>query len=399
MMNRVTRLLLATALPASLLLATACTPVGSRVPGYLTTPKGKLLQNSVGQCWRTVEWRPSLAIPECDPEIVKEQQALAQAEEKAEEDKAEEEKKEDEVVRPRGRRYAGTQAFGFVPNAMEEDALVEAGTREVTGADGTVRTEIVYAPLTLSNDTSFRFGDDQLTPEGRDNIIELAGTLKRRRAQNISIDVTGHTDRIGTASANLALSRRRAEAVKAMLVKEGIPASGIRTAGMGASKPVTDAGDCPDRLVKCELIECLRPDRRVDIKVKAEVDSGKRAPVAPKAAPAAAAAPAPVPAPAPATATPAAQATGSSSATSSGAAAATPAISPASVPAAPEAPDSSGLGTPSSPASVPATVIDSKPAAPVAPVVTPDDQSSTAQDDNGVRTARHPARHEGVCRA
>lgn len=271
------RLLLATALPA-LLLATACTPVASRVPGYLTTPKGQLLRNDAGQCWRTVEWRPSLARVECDPEIVAQQLALAQAEEEAppEEVAQEEEKKEEEVLRPRGKRYAGLAGHDFVPNQFPDAELPVVSGREVVGADGKTRTEIVFAPLNLSSDTSFRFGDDRLTPEGRDALIELAGTLKRRRAQGISIDIVGHTDRIGSASANLALSRRRAEAVKTLLVQEGIPGAGIRTAGMGASKPVTDRADCPDDLVKCELIECLRPDRRVEIRIKAQVDSGKR---------------------------------------------------------------------------------------------------------------------------
>lgn len=282
-------LVLATALP--LLLASACTPVSSRVPGYLTTSKGQLLRNDAGQCWRTVEWRPALANLECDPEIVIRERELAAAEEeeekKADETK-EEENKTEEITGPTGRTYEGLAGFGFVPTPKEDTSLAVTSTREVRAADGSYRTEIVYVPLNLSSDTSFRFGDDQLTTEGQDAIIELAGTLKRHRAGNIRIDIIGHTDRIGTPSANMALSRRRADAVKAMLVKEGMTAAGIRTAGMGASKPVTPDGECPDRLVKCELIECLRPDRRVEIRISAEVDSGKRINVpAPPATPSA----------------------------------------------------------------------------------------------------------------
>lgn len=269
------RLLLALTVPA-LLVASACTPVSSRIPGYLTTPKGQLLRNEAGQCWRTVEWRPALARKECDPEIVARLAMEAEAAKAEEEAAAAEEEKPEEEVRPRGRRYAGTEAHSFVPNLFPDDELAVASGREVVGADGKTRTEIVFAPLNLSSDTSFRFGDDRLTVDARDRLTELAGTLKRRGAKDISIDIVGHTDRIGSASANLALSRRRAESVKAHLVKEGLPAAGIRTAGMGASKPVTDRADCPDDIAKCELIECLRPDRRVEIRIKAQVDSGKR---------------------------------------------------------------------------------------------------------------------------
>ena len=57
------------------------TPVSSRIPGYLTTPKGQLLLSQDGQCWRTAEWRPALAIARCDPEVV------AREEKKKEEEK------------------------------------------------------------------------------------------------------------------------------------------------------------------------------------------------------------------------------------------------------------------------------------------------------------------------
>lgn len=279
-MNRIITLL------ATIMLISACAPVSSRIPGYLTTPKGQMLRNDAGQCWRTVEWRPALARMECDPEIVIRERELAEKDEK--EKKSVEETKTDTVLQPTGKTYEGLAGFDFVPTPVEDTSLPVATTRQITGADGQTRTEIVYAPLSLSSDTSFRFGDDQLTTEGKDAIIELAGTLKRHRAGNIQIDVIGHTDRIGKASTNMTLSRRRADAVKTQLVAEGIAGKNIRTAGMGASKPITPSGECPDRLVKCELIECLRPDRRVEIRVKAEIDSGKRTTVPVSPPPAAA---------------------------------------------------------------------------------------------------------------
>lgn len=274
---------------ATLLAACSLTPVASRVPGYLTTPKGQLLTDADGRCWRTAEWRPALAIPECDPEVVRarEEAAVAEAEKEKEKEKAKDDKKTDETA-PEAVAEAGVDADA---DAEAAPALVAAPATSaplaalgVSGALGEgrpapaprFRDEVVFEPLVLNSDASFFFGDDHLTPEGRSAVIEIAGLLKARRVQDLRITVVGHTDRIGSDSANLALSRRRAAAVKTALVAEGIPAASIETAGLGAAKPVTDREQCPDRLVKCELIACLRPDRRVEIRTRGRLPSGTR---------------------------------------------------------------------------------------------------------------------------
>jgi OOP family OmpA-OmpF porin len=257
------------------LVACSLTPVSSRVPGYLTTPKGELLVSQDGQCWRTAEWRPALAIRKCDPEVVKQQEKLqlAQNEEEKVEEVAEE--KTDKLPH-KGRDPAG---YIVVPPGNETMEGVDAAATAAANANKKPdeKMEVVFAPLALNSDTSFRFGDDRLTPDGRDAVIEMAGIIKRRKIQDLKVNVVGHTDRIGSEKANKDLSRRRAETVKKALVAEGIAAASIETGGMGATMPITHPDDCPNDLVKCELIDCLRPDRRVDIKVRGKIESGKRA--------------------------------------------------------------------------------------------------------------------------
>jgi outer membrane protein OmpA-like peptidoglycan-associated protein len=54
-----------------------------------------------------------------------------------------------------------------------------------------------------------------------------------------SLQITGHTDSIGDSGYNEKLSRRRADSVKAALVKRGVDAARLTTVGAGASAPVT----------------------------------------------------------------------------------------------------------------------------------------------------------------
>ena len=75
--------------------------------------------------------------------------------------------------------------------------------------------------------------------------------------------IEGHCDQIGSATYNLALSQRRAEAVKAEMEKSGIAAEGVKTVGYGYERPVvwSDAGD------RATLIKELAENRRAEILV------------------------------------------------------------------------------------------------------------------------------------
>ena len=54
------------------------------------------------------------------------------------------------------------------------------------------------------------------------------------------LNITGHTDAVGTASYNQALGMRRAESVLSFFVGQGIPAGIIVSSSMGESVPVAD---------------------------------------------------------------------------------------------------------------------------------------------------------------
>ncbi|MFT8211258.1 MAG: porin OmpA [Symbiopectobacterium sp.] len=121
--------------------------------------------------------------------------------------------------------------------------------------------------FTLRSDVLFNFGKDTLKPEGRQSLDQLYSQLSNLDPKDGSVVVLGFTDRIGSVEANQALSERRAQNVVSYLVSKGIPANKISARGMGKSNPVTGS-TCDNVKPRAALIDCLAPDRRVEIEVK-----------------------------------------------------------------------------------------------------------------------------------
>lgn len=225
---------------------------------YLLDSDGRPLRNERGQCWRTVEWRPDLALRECDLyhwEVA---------------ERARRKKKESGFD---GATGAVTPAA--IPADEAADAVASADEANAAPAEIEVE-EVVLQPLVLNTDTSFRFGDYRLMPEARDALQGLAGILLARQAKELHLRITGHTDRIGSAGANQALGLKRAQAIKAALIEMGLDDAQIEVVSKGASEPVTQVADCPSDLARCELIDCLRPDRRVTVETRAKVETKRR---------------------------------------------------------------------------------------------------------------------------
>ncbi|MGC3981049.1 MAG: OmpA family protein [Steroidobacteraceae bacterium] len=82
----------------------------------------------------------------------------------------------------------------------------------------------------------FSFNSDVIRSESEPVLKEISLLLDKH--PDWSLDVGGHTDNIGGAAFNLALSARRAAAVKKALVERyHIAASRLTTAGHGLSQP------------------------------------------------------------------------------------------------------------------------------------------------------------------
>jgi outer membrane protein OmpA-like peptidoglycan-associated protein len=132
-----------------------------------------------------------------------------------------------------------------------------------------VQPAIAPAKTTLGADGLFRFDGRSLAdllPEGRRKLDALASDIKGSVKSVDTIRVTGYTDRLGSSAYNQALSLARANTVRDYLVQAGVPAQNMQVQGKGESEPKVQCAQTR----RAELIDCLAPNRRVEIEVFAQ---------------------------------------------------------------------------------------------------------------------------------
>ena len=189
---------------------------------YAIDSRGEVVMDPFGLCWRTGFWTPAAAAQDkngckCDKDLIAK-----------------------EICEPKAA-------------PVKAEPKKEAPKKAAFGEK-----------VTIAADALFDFNKATLRTEGKAKLDELVGKAKAIKLEVIL--VVGHTDRIGGDAYNQKLSEKRAAAVKEYLVAKGIEANRVYTEGKGEKQPVT--GDkCKGNAKTKALIDCLQPDRRVDIEV------------------------------------------------------------------------------------------------------------------------------------
>lgn len=113
----------------------------------------------------------------------------------------------------------------------------------------------------LKSDILFDTGKSQLKVAAKDNLKHMAEIMKKY-PENV-LTIKGYTDSTGTASTNTKLSKSRADAVRAELLNNGMPATTMSSMGLGPANPVGDN----------KTVDGRQANRRVEIEVT--VDESK----------------------------------------------------------------------------------------------------------------------------
>ena len=97
--------------------------------------------------------------------------------------------------------------------------------------------------VSFKGDFVFDHDSSVLKTGAYDELDRVANVLIKYPQTRINIE--GHTDSTGTEEYNMALSRKRAEAVKTALIGKGLTPARLQTIGFGESKPVA-TNDTPE---------------------------------------------------------------------------------------------------------------------------------------------------------
>jgi OOP family OmpA-OmpF porin len=208
---------------AAVMLPSAVLAADSKNQGYLVDAiSGNVVTSATtGLCVRTSDWTPARAVVQCDPDLVRKAPPPPKA-----------------APAPAPKPAAKPKPKPKKPAMMN-----------------------VELKLSVQN---FDFDKATMRDDQRKEIDDWMAKAWKGVTLG-AIIVTGHTDRIGSAAYNKKLSEARALTVKDYLTSKGVDQKLIFWEGKGFANPVPVTKFCDNKMSRKQLIECLAPNRRVDI--------------------------------------------------------------------------------------------------------------------------------------
>src|SRR3954471_7584673 len=140
-----------------------------------------------------------------------------------------------------GRYYGTTNPSVGGSTWSNNNFSVMLGLQIKFGAAAPAAAPMAPAAAAPSFMVFFDWDRSNLSAQALNTIKQAANAYKTKG--NARITATGHTDKSGPENYNMALSLRRANAVKDALVREGVPATAIAVIGRGEANPLVPTAD------------------------------------------------------------------------------------------------------------------------------------------------------------
>lgn len=119
-----------------------------------------------------------------------------------------------------------------------------------------MRPELVVGQVLSFSNIYFDSGSANIKPESFPILDTIAQTLIEN--QGVRVRIVGHTDSDGSRTYNQGLSERRAQSVYDYLVRKGVPAARMSTAGFGEDRPAVPntsaANKAQNRRIEFEVL-------------------------------------------------------------------------------------------------------------------------------------------------
>ncbi|MHB8709301.1 MAG: OmpA family protein [Desulfuromonadales bacterium] len=120
-----------------------------------------------------------------------------------------------------------------------------------------IRRDADVLAVTFKSDVLFDSGSASLKPGAYQEIDRVSSVLIQYPETRIM--VAGHTDSDGSEAMNQDLSVRRAEAVRSVLVSQGVSTARITTQGFGESQPIADNNTAAGKQLNRRVVITIIP--------------------------------------------------------------------------------------------------------------------------------------------
>ncbi|MFS0735806.1 OmpA family protein [Sphingomonas sp. 1P06PA] len=143
---------------------------------------------------------------------------------------------------PSGARTSSTRGFTFARSrAAGETARIAPANGQAMASAAPASAPRAAAPAqpgAANLKLDFASGSATLTEGAKARLAKLATALETPKLASHRLRIEGHTDAVGSATSNRALSQRRAQSTADYLVSAGVDASRLEVVGLGSSRPL-----------------------------------------------------------------------------------------------------------------------------------------------------------------